>query len=62
VEEAQTVFVSCTALKTADVIEGLEEELGKPVLTANQVTMWDALRIMGAMELTGGVGRLFSDI
>jgi maleate isomerase len=60
VEEAQAVFVSCTALKTADVIEGLEEDLGKPVLTANQVTMWDALRMMGVSKFPGGVGRLFS--
>ena len=37
------VFVSCTNLPTYDVIAPLEEELGRPVLTANQVTMWAAL-------------------
>ena len=60
VEEAEAIFVSCTALKTADIIEGLEEDLGKPVLTANQVTMWDALRIMGVSDFHDGVGRLLS--
>ena len=43
------VFVSCTNLPTYDVIAPLEEELGRPVLTANQVTMWAAL-------LEAGVG------
>jgi maleate isomerase len=37
------VFVSCTNLPTFDVIADLEAELGRPVLTANQVTMWAAL-------------------
>jgi maleate isomerase len=38
-------FVSCTNLATYDLIAPLERELGKPVLTANQVTMWAALRV-----------------
>ena len=37
------VFVSCTNLPTYDVIASLEDELDRPVLTANQVTMWAAL-------------------
>lgn len=42
--EAEAVLVSCTNLATYDVIAPLEAELGKPVLTANQATMWAALR------------------
>jgi maleate isomerase len=38
------VFVSCTNLPTYDIIAPLEAELGIPVLTANQVTMWAGLR------------------
>lgn len=45
--EAEAVFVSCTNLPTYDLIGPLEAELGKPVLTANQVTMWAALRELG---------------
>ena len=45
---AEAVFVSCTNLPTYDVIAPLERELGKPVLTANQVTLWAALRQAGA--------------
>jgi len=46
-DDAQAVFISCTNLPTYDVIAPLEAELGKPVLTANQVTMWSALRAAG---------------
>ncbi len=54
--DAEAVFVSCTNLATYDVIAPLEQELGKPVLTANQVTMWAALRRMGHDAV--GPGRL----
>jgi maleate isomerase len=42
--DAEVLFLSCTNLRTFDHIPALEEELGKPVLTANQVTMWGALK------------------
>jgi maleate isomerase len=45
--ESEAVFISCTNLPTYDMIAPLEQELGKPVLTANQVTMWSALTIAG---------------
>ena len=44
--DAEAIFVSCTNLPTYDVIEPLEVALGKPVLTANQLTMWACLRRM----------------
>ncbi len=43
---AQGVFISCTNLPTYDVIATLEAELEKPVLTANQVTIWSALDLI----------------
>jgi maleate isomerase len=45
--DAEAIFVSCTNLATYDVIAPLEAELGKPVLTANQVTMWAMLETIG---------------
>jgi len=55
------VFVSCTNLPTYDVIAPLEAELGRPVLTANQVTMWAALLDAGVRgdELEADGQRLF---
>ncbi|WP_433336956.1 maleate cis-trans isomerase family protein [Spirillospora sp. CA-294931] len=45
--DAEAVFISCTNVPTYDIIAPLERMLGKPVLTANQVTMCSALRRMG---------------
>lgn len=53
--EAQALFISCTNLPTYDVIEPLEAALGKPVLTANQVTMWDACRKIDRAAVGGGM-------
>ena len=51
---AEAVFVSCTNLPTFDLIAPLEAELGLPVLTANQVTMWAALRAAGLRAVDHG--------
>jgi maleate isomerase len=51
---ADAVFASCTNLPTYDLIAPLERELGKPVLTANQVTMWAALGAVGAVAVGPG--------
>lgn len=41
------LFISCTNLPTYDVIPQLEAELRVPVVSANQVTVWAALRRLG---------------
>jgi maleate isomerase len=45
---ADAVFLACTNLRTADLLGDIEHELGVPVLSANQVTMWAALQRIGA--------------
>lgn len=45
--DAEAVVVACTNLATYDVIAPLEAELGKPVVTANQATMWTLLEAIG---------------
>ncbi|MBF6415786.1 maleate cis-trans isomerase family protein [Nocardia cyriacigeorgica] len=58
--EAEAIFVSCTNLPTYDIIEPLEMALGKPVLTANQLTMWACL---GRMKLPMmGPGKWLLDV
>ncbi len=44
---SEAIFVSCTNLPTYDIINPLERELGKPVLSANQLTVWACLNHMG---------------
>ncbi|MGH3449291.1 MAG: maleate cis-trans isomerase family protein, partial [Haloechinothrix sp.] len=45
--DAQALLIPDTAMHTIGVLETLERRLGKPVLTANQVTIWEGLRIAG---------------
>jgi hypothetical protein len=49
-----------TALHTARWLDELEAAVRKPVLTANQVTMWEALRLAGRPVRATGPGRLFA--
>jgi maleate isomerase len=57
--EADGIFISCTGLRTAAIIDDLEKELGKPVVTANQATMWCALQMLGIEPRLPGLGRLY---
>jgi maleate cis-trans isomerase len=57
---ADACFVSCTAIRSAGSIAGLEASLGMPVITSNQVLVWHALRVMGVDRRVSGFGRLFA--
>ncbi len=46
-EVCEAVFLSCTNLRALDLIAPLEEELGIPVLTSNQVLLWHMLHLAG---------------
>lgn len=56
--EADAVFVTCTQLPTLPMIERLEKELGKPVVTSNQATFWRCLQHIGFAGSIKGYGRL----
>jgi maleate isomerase len=56
---ADVCFISCTAIRSAGLIEGLETALGMPVITSNQVLVWHALRSLGVTRPVTGFGRLF---
>ncbi|MFI9613628.1 aspartate/glutamate racemase family protein [Streptomyces sp. NPDC052023] len=58
--DAQAVLLPDTALHTAAHIPALEKELGKPVLTANQVTVWEALRLADRRVNAPELGALFT--
>ncbi|MFI9171467.1 maleate cis-trans isomerase family protein [Streptomyces lincolnensis] len=58
--EADAVLLPDTALHTAAHIPALEKELGKPVLTANQVTVWEALRLADRRVNAPALGALFT--
>ena len=56
-----TVFLSCTNLATVNMIAGIEEEIGKPVITSNQAMFWRALRAAGVPDKIEGFGRLLEE-
>lgn len=44
-DTCEAVFLSCTNLRTLDVIDNIEREIGKPVLSSNQVLAWHMLQM-----------------
>lgn len=55
------LFLSCTNLRTLDVIAPLEARTGLPVLSSNQVLGWHLMRSAGLPDRLQGFGRLLSD-
>lgn len=60
VPEADTIFVSCTALPMIDVIAQLEADCGKPVVTSNTATFWQVMQTLKLRTKIQGYGRLLA--
>lgn len=56
--DAEALVLACTNWKTMDVIERLEDELAKPVLSTTQVSLWAALRMVNEAGGLSGYGQL----
>ena len=56
--EAEAVFLSGTGMPTLAMLQVLEDDLGKPVISAASAMMWNALRIAGVRGPRLGYGRL----
>ncbi|HSS65274.1 MAG TPA: ectoine utilization protein EutA [Gammaproteobacteria bacterium] len=56
--EAEALFISCTALRGAQVAGEIEREIGRPVITSNQASIWLSLRRAGVDDPIDGFGRL----
>ena len=57
-EDAEAVFLSGTGMPTLPVLELLEQDLGKPVISSASAMMWHALRLAGVRQPISGYGRL----
>jgi maleate cis-trans isomerase len=55
------VYLPCNKWRTASVIEKIERDTGKPVVTNTQAWTWEAMRAMGMRDRIAGYGRLLSD-
>lgn len=56
---ADGYLLSCTNTRTIEVIEDLECQLGMPVITSNQATLWACLKKIGIRPANNHLGRLF---
>ena len=59
--DADALFISCGALRSIDVLDALEQKLGKRVISSNQAMMWDVLRRAGVSDRIAGYGSLLRD-
>jgi maleate cis-trans isomerase len=60
-DKADGIFISCTNFKTLEILEKLEQDLAKPVISSNQATMWTMLRMVVVREPIKGYGRLLQE-
>ncbi|MGB3223965.1 MAG: aspartate/glutamate racemase family protein [Desulforhopalus sp.] len=59
-DDAEVLFISCTALRSAELAGLIEKEIGKPVVTSNQAAAWKVLKIIGIAPGVSGYGKLLS--
>ena len=58
--EAEAVFLSGTGMPTLAVLDLLEQDLRKPVISSASAMMWHALRSCGVRQPIPGYGRLLT--
>lgn len=59
-DDAEALFISCTALRAASVVAEIEARIGRPVVTSNQATAWECLGLCGVATARPDLGRLFA--
>lgn len=57
--DADAYLISCANISVFPVIETIEQQLGRPVVTSNQAVLWHALTLLGEGDRRLGAGRLF---
>jgi maleate cis-trans isomerase len=56
--DADVIFLSGVGMPTLDALQPLEQDTGKPVISAASAMMWHALRTAGVRSRIEGYGRL----
>jgi maleate isomerase len=59
-KNAEAVFIGGNGFRAIGVIKALEQDLARPVLTANQVAFWLALGLAGARVSVPNYGQIFN--
>ena len=58
-KEFDALFLSCANISCLGIVDEIEENLGRPVITSNQVVIWETLRQIGWRGDDRPQGRLF---
>ncbi|ACI58695.1 ectoine utilization protein EutA (plasmid) [Rhizobium leguminosarum bv. trifolii WSM2304] len=58
--QSDALFISCTAVRAAEVAARIEAETGKPVVTSNLATAWACLRLCGDDRARPEFGQLMT--
>jgi maleate isomerase len=58
--QAEALFISCTALRSALAAADIEKAIGRPVVTSNQASAWNCLRLCGDDRAHPEWGRLMT--
>lgn len=56
------ILISCTDFRTVNILELLERDIGKPVISSNQATLWVCLRLAKIKDAVAGFGSLFREL
>lgn len=57
-DTSDALIMTCLNTRSHLVIETIEREIGKPVITSTQATLWHALRLAGICDPIEGYGQL----
>jgi maleate isomerase len=60
--DADGVLIAGTGFRCVGIIEALEKDLHKPVVTANQASLWQCLRLSGVRPAISGYGKLLQNL
>jgi maleate isomerase len=58
--DVEAIFLSCTALRSVEVVATIEARLGKPVVSSNLASLWRLLAHADVTPAHGAAERLFS--
>ena len=58
---SEAIIMTIPNFRSIEVIDELESDLGKIVITGNQALMWHSLRLVGINDARSGFGKLLQD-
>ena len=58
INDAEALFISCTALPALEILDEVEKKINKPVFSSNQTLIWDTIRSVGYKSSIEGYGKL----